>query len=63
MEGLRDTLEMAKDFGSPFVDVIGQVMPLSVEGMIPVIRRMDGDGRAGIGVPIQFESTPQLHHQ
>ena len=29
---------MAKDFGSPFVDVIGQVTPLSIEGMIPIIR-------------------------
>ena len=29
VESLRETLIMAKDFGSPFVDVIGQVMPLS----------------------------------
>src|SRR5215813_4019771 len=36
---LRPVLEMAKDWGAPFVNVIGQVMPLSVEGMIPVIRR------------------------
>ena len=38
VESLRETLVMAKDFGAPFVDVIGQVMPLSVEGMVPVIR-------------------------
>ena len=30
---LEDTLT-GKDFGAPFVDVIGQVMPLSVDGMI-----------------------------
>ena len=29
VESLRDTLKMAKDFGSPFVDVIGQVTPLT----------------------------------
>jgi len=38
IEGLRPTLKMAKDFGAPFVVVIGQVMPVTVEGMIPVIR-------------------------
>ena len=52
---LEDTLIMAKDFGAPFVDVIGQVMPLSVDGMIPVIRTwMDMADR--IGMPIQFET-------
>jgi len=52
---LRETLIMAKDMGSPFVDVIGQVTPLTVEGMIPVIRawlEMSDE----IGMPIQFES-------
>jgi sugar phosphate isomerase/epimerase len=39
VEGLRETLRMAKDFGSPYVNVIGQVFPLTVEGAIPVIRR------------------------
>ena len=55
VEGLRETLVMAKDFGSPFVDVIGQVMPLSVDGMIPVIRQWM-DMADLIGVPVQFES-------
>jgi hypothetical protein len=55
VEGLRETLVMAKDFGSPFVDVIGQVMPLSVDGMIPVIRQWM-DMADQIGVPVQFES-------
>ena len=46
---------MAKDFGSPFVDVIGQVMPLSVDGMIPVIRQWM-DMADEISVPVQFET-------
>lgn len=52
---LRDVLKRAKDIGAPFVDVIGQVTPLTVEGMIPVIRawiEMAEDE----GVPIQFET-------
>ena len=55
VEGLRETLVMAEDFGSPFVDVIGQVMPLSVDGMIPVIRQWM-DMADQVGVPVQFES-------
>lgn len=55
IESLRDTLIMAKDFGAPFVDVIGQVMPLSVDGMIPVIRRWI-DMADEVGMPIQFET-------
>ncbi|MGR3492815.1 MAG: sugar phosphate isomerase/epimerase family protein [Shimia sp.] len=55
VEGLRETLVMAKDFGSPFVDVIGQVTPLTVEGMIPVIRRWI-EMADEIGIPIQFET-------
>ena len=55
IESLRDTLIMSKDFGAPFVDVIGQVMPINVEGMIPVIRRWM-DMADEIGIPIQFET-------
>ena len=55
VESLRETLIMAKDFGAPFVDVIGQVMPLSVDGMIPVIRRWI-DMADEVGMPIQFET-------
>ena len=55
IESLRDTLIMAKDFGAPFVDVIGQVMPINVEGMIPVIRRWM-DMADDIGMPVQFET-------
>ena len=55
VESLRETLFMARDFGAPFVDVIGQVMPLSVDGMIPVIRRWI-DMADEVGMPIQFET-------
>ena len=55
VESLRETLIMAKDFGAPFVDVIGQVMPISVDGMIPVIRRWM-DMADDIGMPVQFET-------
>jgi hypothetical protein len=52
---LRDTLKLAKDFGAPFVNVIGQVFPLSVEGAVPVIRSWleMADAEA---MPIQFET-------
>ena len=52
---LRPVLAMAKDWGAPFVNVIGQVMPLSLAGMIPVIRRWI-EMAEEIGVPIQFET-------
>ncbi len=55
IEDLRPALHLAKDIGSPFVIVIGQVMPLSVEGMIPVIRDWQKVA-AEEGVPIQFET-------
>jgi hypothetical protein len=52
---LYDTLMMAKDFGAPFVDVIGQVFPLSVEGGIPVIRKWIEMSEL-VGMPVQFET-------
>lgn len=55
VEGLRDSLKMAKDWGSPYVDVIGQVMPLTVDGMIPVIRKWIEMSEEE-GMPILFES-------
>jgi hypothetical protein len=55
VESLRETLVMSKDFGVPFVDIIGQVMPISVDGMIPVIRRWMEMGDE-IGIPVQFET-------
>lgn len=55
VESLREVLKMAKDFDSPFVDVIGQVMPLSVDGMIPVIREWIEMSHQE-DMPIQFET-------
>ena len=55
VSSFEDTLKMAKDFGSPFVDVIGQVTPLSLDGMIPVIREWL-EMSEKTGMPIQFET-------
>ena len=55
IDSLHETLVMAKDFGSPFIDIIGQVMPLSVDGMIPVIRKWI-EMADKVGIPIQFET-------
>jgi hypothetical protein len=55
VDELRGTLRMARGFGSPYVDVIGQVFPLTVAGAIPVIRRwIEMAGEEGIA--IQFET-------
>jgi hypothetical protein len=55
IESLRPVLEMAREWDAPFVNVIGQVMPLSVEGMIPVIRQWMAMAEE-IGVAVQFET-------
>ena len=55
VESLRETLVMARDFGAPFVDVIGQVMPIGLEDMEEVIRQWLGMAE-DVGVPIQFET-------
>src|SRR5579862_315697 len=55
IESLRPALHLAKDIGAPFVVVIGRIMPLRVEEMVPVIRewlRVAREER----VPIQFET-------
>ncbi len=52
---LRLMLAMARDFGSPFLSVIGQVMPRDLEGMIAVAKRwIDIAGEAGM--PLLFET-------
>ncbi len=55
VESLRETLIMARDFGSPYVDVIGQVFPLTVEGALPILRRWI-EMSDEIGVPVHFET-------
>lgn len=52
---LRGTLRMARSFGAPFVNVIGQVFPLTVEGAVPVIRRWIEMGEEE-GIDVQFET-------
>jgi hypothetical protein len=55
IEELRPALHLAKDIGSPFVIVVGQVMPLAVPDMVEAIKAWmtisDEEG-----VPVQFET-------
>lgn len=55
VESLRETLIMAQDFGAPYVNVVGQVFPLTVEGAIPVIRKWI-EMSDEIGIPLHFET-------
>lgn len=55
IDSLEDTLHMAADFGAPFVDVIGQVMPIALDDMVPVIEAWIAMADR-IGVPVQFET-------
>ncbi|MCW6510276.1 sugar phosphate isomerase/epimerase family protein [Lichenifustis flavocetrariae] len=55
IEELRPALHLAKDIGSPFVIVVGQVMPLGVADMAEVIRAWLRIA-AEEGVPLQFET-------
>jgi len=55
IDSLEDTLHMARDFGAPFVDVIGQVMPLAIDDMVPVIETWMAMADR-IGQPVQFET-------
>ncbi len=55
IEALRPALHLGKEIGAPFVIVVGQVMPLTVEEMVPVIRgwlRVAAEE----SMPIQFET-------
>jgi len=55
IEELRPVLHMAKDFNARFVNIIGRVMPISVEDMIPVVRAWMAMG-AEEGVTVHFET-------
>jgi hypothetical protein len=55
IEELRPALHLAKEIGSPFVIVVGQVMPLAVADMVPVIRAWLRVAEEE-GVPVQFET-------
>jgi hypothetical protein len=55
VKGLEIVLQTAKELNAPFVNVIGQVMPVSLEGMIPVIRHWI-EMSERIGIPVLFET-------
>ena len=55
VEDLRPVLEMAVDFEARFVNVIGQVMPLTVAEAAPVVRAWL-ELSAQAGMPILFET-------
>jgi len=55
IEDLRPALHLAKAIGSPFVIVVGQVMPLAVGDMAEVVRAWLTIAR-GEGVPLQLET-------
>jgi hypothetical protein len=55
IEALRPALQLAKDIGAPFVVVVGKVMPVAVEHMIPVVRGWM-QVAAEESMPIQFET-------
>jgi len=55
IEALEPVLEMAVDFGARFVNVIGQVMPLTVEEAAPVVRAWLAQSERA-GMPILFET-------
>ena len=55
IEGLRPALALAREVAAPFVVVVGQVMPLTLAEMVPVVRdwlRLAEEE----GVAIQFET-------
>ena len=55
MDGLQPVLKMAKDFDATVVNIIGQVMPFTVSGAIPVVRQWMEEAN-NVDVPIQFET-------
>jgi hypothetical protein len=55
IEDLRPALRFAKEIGSPFVIVVGQVMPIRVAEMVEVIEAWLGIATEE-GMPIQFET-------
>ncbi|MDR3515738.1 MAG: sugar phosphate isomerase/epimerase [Azospirillaceae bacterium] len=55
IDALRPAIALAKDIGAPFVVIVGQVMPVSIDGMVAVVREWLRIGREE-GMPLQFET-------
>lgn len=55
IEGLQPVLDMSRDLDAPFVNMIGQVMPITVADSVPVIRDWLALGEAA-GMPLLFET-------
>ncbi len=55
IDELRPLLELARELDACLVNVIGRVMPLTVEEGIPVVRRWLRDAER-VGVPLLFET-------
>jgi hypothetical protein len=55
LDDLQPLLDMAKDFDACLVNVIGGVMPLTVDEGVPVVRRWMADAEAA-GIPLLFET-------
>lgn len=55
IEELRPAIGLAKDIGAAFVTIVGQVMPVGLEGQVAVVREWLAIGREE-GMALQFET-------
>ncbi len=55
IDDLRPAIRLAKDIGAPFVVIVGQVMPVGLEGSVAVVREWLRIGREE-GMALQFET-------
>jgi hypothetical protein len=55
IEDIRPAIRLAKEINAPFVVVVGSVMPVTIAGMIPVIRAWLAIAEAE-GMPLHFET-------
>jgi len=55
LDDLQPLLDMARDFDACLVNVIGGVMPLTVDEGVPVVRRWMADAEV-VGIPLLFET-------
>jgi hypothetical protein len=55
IEDIRPAIRLAKEINAPFVVVVGSVMPVTIAGMIPVVRAWLAIAEAE-GMPLHFET-------